>query len=53
MDSYVGRRVSLDCGPMGFYQGTIVRASEEGTITIRDAVHDGKPVTQFPEVTLE
>ena len=52
MDAYIGRRVSLDCGGLGFYQGTITKM-EEGAITIRDAFHDGKAVTQFKEVTLE
>ncbi|XP_040581350.1 enhancer of mRNA-decapping protein 3 [Lepeophtheirus salmonis] len=48
MDSaWIGRRVSLNCGPLGFYQG-IVKSIQlgESTITIRDVFQNGVSSTQ-------
>lgn len=52
MDEYVGCRVSLDCGQMGFFQGVINRINlQEQTVTLEKPFENGL-ACKFPEVTL-
>ena len=39
-----GKPVSLDCGSLGFFQGTIENLDmQEETLTIKDVFKNGKP----------
>ena len=49
---WVGQSVSMDCGPLGLYQGMIAAISlEEETISLKKAFQNGKPC-DVPTVTI-
>jgi len=51
-EEWVGSRVSLDCGGLGFFQGIICRINlPEQTVTLQKPFQNGIPST-FPEITL-
>ena len=51
-EDWVGCRVSLDCGGLGFFQGVICRINlGEQTVTIEKPFQNGLAV-KFPEITL-
>lgn len=51
-DEWIGKRVSLNCGGLGFYQGIIASLQlDESTITIREPFQNGVRC-QLPSVTL-
>lgn len=51
-EDWLGCRVSLDCGGLGFFQGDICTISlEEQTITLRNSFQNGLPC-KYPEITL-
>lgn len=51
-EDWLGCRVSLDCGSLGFFQGDISTISlEEQTITLRNSFQNGLP-SKYPEITL-
>jgi len=52
MDEYLGCRVSLDCGDMGFYQGVISKISlEEQSVSLDKPFANGL-ACKFPQVTI-
>ena len=51
-EDWVGCRVSLDCGGLGFFQGVICRINlGEQTVTIVKPFQNGL-ACKFPEITL-
>jgi len=52
MDEYLGCRVSLDCGDMGFYQGVISRISLEDQNVSLDKPFANGLACKFPQVTI-
>jgi len=51
-NDWVGCRVSLDCGGLGFFQGVICRINlNDQTVTIEKPFQNGLPC-KFPEITL-
>merc|ERR1719446_555927 len=52
MNEYLGCRVSLDCGDMGFYQGVISRISLEDQSVSLDKPFANGLACKFPQVTI-
>eukprot|EP00096_Caligus_rogercresseyi_P012881 TRINITY_DN5555_c0_g1_i1.p1 TRINITY_DN5555_c0_g1~~TRINITY_DN5555_c0_g1_i1.p1 ORF type:complete len:461 (-),score=127.11 TRINITY_DN5555_c0_g1_i1:223-1605(-) len=50
--TWIGKRVSLNCGPLGFYQGVVMSIQlDESTLTIAEVFQNGVSSSQ-PHVTL-